>query len=89
MADDRFLRVVLQAIADLWPAADDALASDAILQRLVEAKQKVPPRRLNEALEELQGRGLLRVSRGFLDQEGIDTHGARVITWVDPVALVR
>lgn len=89
MIDDRVLRVVLAAVADRWPVAAGALASDAMLQRLVEAKQQVPPQRLNDALEGLQGRGLLRLSRGFLNQEGSDTHGARVITWVDPVALVR
>lgn len=86
LIDERLLEATLAAVADLWPGADGALASEAVRDRLLAAGQRPPPGALEAIFGDLWARDLLR-GPSHLDRDAVRAHGARTITWVAPRLL--
>ena len=77
-------RIVLAAIAALWPAAAAKLETTSLAAYLAAQGHAIPERALYLRLEGLQQAGLLRLSRADPDRAAAKAHGARVVTWVNP-----
>lgn len=84
--DERLREAMIAAVADLWPGADGALASEAVRDRLLAVGERPPAGAMEAIFGDLWGRDLLR-GPGHLDQEAVRAHGARTITWVAPHLL--
>jgi hypothetical protein len=82
-AEDR----VLGALRALWPAANGALASGALVAHLAADGAAVSAREVQLALESFQMRGWLRLTRGDPAHAVREAHGPRTITWVNPALL--
>ncbi len=80
-------QATLRAIKALWPGDDGTLTSAALLTHLAEDGAAPPPRALYLLLENLQMRGLLRLSPGNPDHAAREAHGARSIRWINPALL--
>lgn len=80
-------RIMLAAIAALWPAASTGLETKKLATYLAEQGHAIPDRTLYLRLESLQQAGTLRLSRANPDQAATKAHGARTITWVNPAIL--
>jgi hypothetical protein len=77
-------RVMLAAIAALWPDAGARLGTASLAAYLSEQSHAIPTRALYLRLEGLQQAGLLRLSRANPEQAAAQAHGERTITWVNP-----
>ncbi len=84
--DNRLHRLVLEAIIDRWQQGERAIASEDVYTQLVNAGEQIPEGAMAEIFEDLESRGLIR-GPGFINSDGIKTHGSVVVTWVNPDLL--
>jgi hypothetical protein len=78
--------ILVDAIVALWPEACGTLSSAHLYSYLQEHHAPPPPERMHTLLSNLQQEHLIAGAAG-INPDSLATHGALVITWVNPELL--